>query len=125
MTNERPCAVCETMTTKLLFKDKALGIPICSRKCEYEYIDTLTSEDKEEPIVLRYLDQKIARTKMMNRIGWTVSGFGVILVVLAFVIANAIVFIAGNVVVIFGTLSTRYLEDKIYKLTNVRKRIEI
>ena len=125
MVNERPCAVCETMTTKFLFKDKALGIPICSRKCEYEYIDSLTSEDREQPLVLRYLDRKIEATRRINRLGWGTSGVGIVLIVIAFILAEPLSFIVGNVLVICGTLSTRYFEDRIFKLTKLRKRIEI
>jgi hypothetical protein len=125
MANGRPCAVCETMTSKFLFKDKALGIPICSRKCQYEYVDSLTSEDREQPIVLRYVDRKIDATRRINRLCWGISGVGIVLIVFAFVIADPLSFIAGNVLVISGTLSTRYLEDRIFKLTKLRKRIEI
>jgi len=125
MANERPCAVCETMTSKFLFKDKALGIPICSRKCEYEYVDSLTSEDREQPIVLRYLDRKIDAARRINRLGWGVSGVGIVLIIFAFIIADPLSFIVGNVLVICGTLSTRYIEGRIFKLAKLRKRIEI
>ena len=125
MVNERPCAVCETMTSKFLFKDKTMGIPICSRKCEYEYVDSLTSEDKEQPIVLRYLDRKIDAAGRINRLGWGACGVGIVLIIVAFIIADPLSFIAGNVLVICGTLGTRYLEDRIFKLTKLRKRIEI
>ncbi|MDH5793620.1 MAG: hypothetical protein OEZ18_03530 [Candidatus Bathyarchaeota archaeon] len=75
--------------------------------------------------IVRYLDEKIEEIKKRNKIGWVISGFGLVLIVVGFLIANATSFIVGNLIVIFGTLSTRHFEDKIDKLTRLRKRIVI
>jgi endogenous inhibitor of DNA gyrase (YacG/DUF329 family) len=125
MKKPRSCAICEKMTTRFLFEDEMLAIPICSKKCEHEYLENLTYEDKEQISVVRYLDGKIAGTKTRNKMGWGLSGFGAVLIIIGFVIADALIFIGGNVIVAFGTLSTRYFEDKIDKLTRLRKRIVV
>jgi len=125
MKEVRPCAVCGKMTINLLFKDKMLDIPICSKRCEYAYLNNLTPDVKEQTSIVGYLDKKITQTKMYNKIGWSISGIGLVVVIISFVVADAMLFIAGNFTVIFGTLSTRYLENKIDKLTKMRKRIVI
>jgi len=125
MRKARPCAVCGEITMRFLFRDEILGIPLCSKKCEYEYLKKLTPDVKEQMIIVRYLDKKIEETKKRNKIGWVASGFGLILIIIGFLRADAILFIVGNVTVIFATLLTRHFEDKIGKLTKERKRIVI
>ena len=125
MKEPRSCAICEKITTRFLFGDEMLGIPICSKKCEYEYLENLTYEDKEQISVVHHLDGKIAETKKRNKMGWGLSGFGAVLVIIGFVIADALIFLGGSVIVVFGTLSTRHFEDKIDKLTRLRKRIAV
>ncbi len=125
MKKARPCSVCERITARLLFKDKVLDIPICSKKCEYDYLESLAPDDKAQMDVIRRLDEKIAENKKRKRIGWWASGFGVVLIGGGFVIASVTLFIVGNAIVVFGTLSTRHFEYKIDKLTRLRKRIAI
>jgi len=124
MKEVRPCAVCGKMTVNLLFKDKNLDIPMCSKRCEYAYLNNLP-DVKEQTSIVGYLDKKIIQTKMHNKIGWATSGIGLVLIIISFVIADAMLFIAGNFTVVFGTLSTRHLENKIDKLTKMKKRIVI
>jgi hypothetical protein len=125
MRKAKSCAVCEKITHRFLFKDKMLGIPICSRQCEYAYLKNLTPDIREQMKIVRYLDEKIEEIKKRNKIGWVISGFSLVLIVVGFLIADATLFIVGNLAVIFGTLSTRHFEDKIDKLTSLRKRIVI
>ena len=125
MRKVRPCAVCGKMTLRFLFKDKMLGIPMCSKKCEYEYLKNLTPDMKEQMTIVRYMDEKIEETKKRNKIGWVISGLGLALIVTGFLVVDATVFIAGNLVVVSGTLSTKHYEDKINKLMKLRKRIVI
>ncbi|MEM3823587.1 MAG: hypothetical protein QXH87_01495 [Candidatus Bathyarchaeia archaeon] len=125
MKKPKPCAVCNKMTTEFLFKDKMLGIPICSKKCEHQYIENLTPNDRTQMDIIRCIDKKIATNKKHNRIGWYISGFGALLIGGSLIIANAILFIAGNTVVVLGTLSTRHFQDKVDKLMKLRKRIAI
>jgi len=125
MRNIRRCTICGKSTTKLLFNDKMLGIPVCSRKCEYEYLNTLTNNKREQINMLRYLDGEIEKNKQHEKIGWTVAGFGLLITVIGFFIADVIIFVAGVCPLTCGALSTRHFEDKRYKLTKLRKRIAI
>ena len=125
MRKAKSCAVCGKITHRFLFKDKMLGVPICSRKCEYEYLKNLTPDIKEQMNMVRYLDEKIKEIKKHNKVGWVISGFGLVLIVVGFLIPDTMLFFVGNFIVIFGALSTRHFEDKIDKLTRLRKRIVI
>lgn len=123
MTKAKPCVVCGKMTASLLFKDKLLGIHICSKKCEYDYINKLSPEFKEQMDAVHSLDNKIEESKRRNRILWGTSGLGLILVATAFVTANATFFIGGALIAVIGAFSTRYYEDKMYQLRKLRKSI--
>ncbi len=125
MDEVKPCAVCGEMTSKLLFRDKMLNIPVCSRKCEYEYFRELAPDMKEQMDIVRRLDGKIEQSKKRNRAGWCISGSGLVIITTGFVLASVPVFIAGNAAVVSGALSTRYFEDKIRELTKLRMRIQI
>jgi len=121
----KPCAVCGRMTTGFLFNDKELGIPICSRKCEFKYIDTLTPNMKEQMKVLYYIDSRIEKAKQHEHAGWAISGFGLLTVLIGFLTANTSLFIIGVAPLTYGALSTRHFEDKRDKLVRLRKRILI
>jgi len=108
-----------------LFGDKVLGVHVCSRKCERDYLSRLSPDSKEQFAVLKFLDESILRCQNYNRIGWIVSGVGVVPIVLAFVFVSASLLVAGAVVVTFGAFSTRYFENRIYELTKTRKSVEI
>jgi hypothetical protein len=125
MRKAKPCAMCGKITSHLLFKDKILGIPVCSKKCEYQYINNLSPDMKQQIDVIRYLDEKIEETKKSNRIVWMICGLGAVVIVISLVAVNAIVFFAANAMIVVGALLTRYFEDKIQKLTKLRKRILI
>lgn len=125
MKKPKPCVVCNRMTTEFLFKDKILGISICSKVCEYKYMEKLTPNDKTQMDIIRCLDERIVANKKRNRIGWCISGFGAMLIGGGLIIANVTLFIAGNAIVLFGTLSTRHFGDEIDKLMRLRKRITI
>jgi len=119
------CAACGNPSKSFLFKDKQLGIPICSRKCEYEYLKNLSSGAAEHAMVVQYLDGKIKNYKKRNRIGWALSGTGVLLLLLGFLVPDMILFIAGVIVASLSALTTRHFEDTIRKLTIKRKRLAI
>lgn len=125
MRKARPCFVCGQMTAKFLFNDEMLSIPICSRKCEHEYFITLTPNMKEQMSTLRYLDDKIEKTKRYEKIGWMIAGFGLLIVAIGFLTKNATILIAGVFPLTGGALSTSYFTDKRDKLTKIRKRIAI
>lgn len=111
------------MTSGLLFNDKSLDIAICSRKCQYEYLEACNS--KEEMNVLLYLDDRIGRTRWYKKIGWMIAGFGLLIVAIGFFISQATVFIFGVFPMTIGALSTSLFEEEIDKLTRLRKRIAI
>ena len=115
MDEVKPCAVCGEMTSKLLFRDKMLNIPVCSRKCEYEYLRELSPDMKEQMDIVRHLDGKIEQSRKRNRVGWCISCSGLVVIAAGFVLASVPVFIAGNATVVSGALSTRYFEDKYRK----------
>jgi hypothetical protein len=125
MEKVKPCAVCGEMTSKLLFRDKMLNIPVCSRKCEYEYFRELSPDMKEQIDTVRHLDGKIEQSKRRNRIGWCISCSGLVIIATGFALVSVPVFIAGNATVVSGALSTRHFEDKIRELTKLRMRIQI
>lgn len=120
-----PCVVCGKLTDRLLFGDKVLGVHVCSRKCEHGYLSGVSSDSKEQFAVLKFLDESVLRYQKYDRVGWIVSGVGVVPIVLAFVFVNALLLVGGAVVVTVGTFSTRYFENRIYELTKTRKRVEI
>lgn len=120
-----PCAVCGTTTKNFLFKDRKLGIPICSEKCEHEYLKNLAPNTKEHGAVVGYLDDKIKSYKMQNKIGWGISGAGVILLLAAFLLPEVNLFFAGIIVTSMSALATRHYEDTMRKLTIQRKRLAI
>lgn len=125
MAKIRPCFVCGKMTNKLLFNDKMLDIVICSKKCENEYLNTLTLNTKERINALRYIDEKIEKTKRHGKIGWVIAGFGLLIVAIGFFTSNVTAFIGGVFPLTGGAISTRYFEEKIDKLTKLRKQVAI
>ena len=120
-----PCAACGKPSKGFLFRHKELGIPICSRKCEYEYLKNLSSGTQEHAKVVQFLDNRIKKYKQRNRIGWGLSGIGVILLLLGFLIPDVYTFIAGGIIVLLSALATRHFEDVMRKLTIKRKRLAI
>jgi hypothetical protein len=123
MTKARPCSVCGEMTPRFLFNDETLDVAICSGRCEHQYIQT--SDSKQEAVMLRYLDDKIEKTKRDEKIGWTTAVVGLLLVAVGFFVKNVDVFLFGVLPMAGGALSTRHFEDRREKLTRTRKRIAI
>ena len=113
------------MTKQFLFKDKTLGIHVCSKKCEHEYLKNLATGTMQHGIVLRYLDNKIAAFGTRNKIGWGSSAVGAILLVGGFVVRDVNLFLAGVIVASISALATRHFEDKMKKLVIQRKRLAI
>jgi hypothetical protein len=120
-----PCVVCGKMTTKLLFRDKTLGVPVCSRNCEYQYLRKLTPDRKEQINMVRFLDETIEENKKYNRILWGVSGCGLVPIFVGIWLANAMLFLIGASVAAISALSTRHFEEKIDELMEERMRIVI
>lgn len=120
-----PCAACGNLSRRFLFKNDKLGIPICSKKCEYEYLKNLSSSAPEHALIVQHLDRRIREYKKRNRIGWTITGIGVLLLLLGFLVPEVNVFIAGGIIVFVGPLATRHFEDTIRKITIQRKRLAI
>lgn len=125
MRRKVPCTVCGRLSRNLLFKSETLDIPICSRKCEHEYLKNLSPGGAEHSDVVRYLDHRITQYRKRNRIGWGFCGVGVVLLLLGFLIPDVGAFITGNIIVAVGTLATRHYEDTIKKTVIQRKRLAI
>jgi hypothetical protein len=125
MKNAKQCAMCGKVTTKFLFNDKLLDIPICSINCEHEYFDTLPNNKKDQINILRYLDDLIEKNKRHGKIGWAISGFGLLIILIGFLIPDPTVFLVGVCPLTFGAISTRHFEDRQNQLIKLRKRILI
>jgi hypothetical protein len=125
MARRMPCAACGNPSKSFLFREKKLGIPICSGKCEHEYLKNLSPSTPEHAKVVQFLDDKIRQYKQRNRIGWGLSGAGALLLLLGFLIPNVGTFIAGGVTAFLSALTTRHFEDVMRKLTVKRKRLAI
>jgi hypothetical protein len=125
MKKSKPCVICGKMTGKLLFKDRMLGISLCSRKCEYQYFQNLTPNMKEQIDVVRVLDELIEKSKKFNKTMWGIAGVGLIPVLIGIWLANPWVFLIGVVVVSVAALMTRDFDERIQKLIKQRKRIVI
>jgi hypothetical protein len=115
--------VCGKMTSKFLFNERRLDIAICSGRCEHEYIESI--DPSEEGTLLRYLDDKINRTKRDKKTCWAVASVGIMLLVTGFFTVNVFFFLVGVLSVTFASFSLRYSEDRFEKLTRKRKRINI
>jgi hypothetical protein len=111
------------MTSRFLFKDRKLNIAICSGVCEHKFIESLDANNGAR--VLSYLDGKVEKTRRHEKAGWTAAGSGLLMVAAGFLIPSIELFMAGVFPLTVGALSTRYFEDRIYKLTRTRKRIAI
>jgi hypothetical protein len=125
MAKRIPCAACGNPSKSYLFKNKDLGIPICSRKCEHDYLKNLSPGATEHTMVVQYLDNKIKKYKKRNRIGWGLSGAGVLLLLLGFLIPDLSTFIAGTIIASLSALTTRHFEDTVRKMIITRKRLAI
>ncbi|HVP93416.1 MAG TPA: hypothetical protein VMS94_06735 [Acidobacteriota bacterium] len=121
----KPCVICGEMTNKFLFKDKTLGIPLCSSKCEYQYLQNLTPDRKEQMNVVRVLDQLIEENKKLNKTIWGIAGVGLIPIFIGVRLANPTIFLIGVAVVSIAALMTRHFDERIEELTKQRKRIAI
>lgn len=117
--------MCGETTRRFLFNFRELDIPICSRKCEYGYIETLPPKKKEQIMILNYLNEQIRFNKLFKKIGWTIAGCGLSIVIIGFLLKNASIFILGNLPMAGGALSTVFFADQINKLTILKKRIVI
>jgi hypothetical protein len=123
MRKKRPCKACDEMTSRLLFRDKILNIPICSAECEHGYLESLSPKD--EDTVLKRLDKRIETAKLHDRMCWATAGFGVIVLAVGFFAKNVSVFLAAIFPLAVGAFLTRHFEQKTRKLTRLRKRIRI
>jgi len=133
MAEAKPCVVCGSLTTRVLFGDASAGAYICSRKCRMAYFETLRHRKKEQQNLLRYLDGKIARTKKFGMVGWASAGIGIVWIMLGVFLthfsvinnldAGVLIFIIGVLVVTCGALSTCYFADRIRKLTETKGKL--
>jgi len=125
VTKAKSCAMCGKATTKFLFNDEMLGISICSGKCEYEYLDSLAPNTRQQMNMLRSLDDKIETTKKHERAGWAIAALGLLIIAIGFLVLSTLLFLLGVLPLTLGALSTRHFEYERNKLMKIRKRIFI
>lgn len=113
------------MTKNLLFGDKNLGIAVCSRKCEHEYLEKLIAGSAEHRVLVEHLDRKIASYGTRNRIGWGFSAAGTVFILSAVFLRDVNLFLAGIIIASISGVATRHFEDTAKKLTIQRKRLAI
>jgi hypothetical protein len=133
MGEKKLCIVCGKPTSKVLFKDAALGIHVCSWKCEQEYLASLRGKKEEQQILLRYWNQKMARNKKYIHIGWVSTAVGFAVVALGFFLTRlsatkdlqvgAYFFVVGAFIITCSALLTRHLDHREWKLQEKRKRV--
>lgn len=88
MVDDKHCEICGKATHKVLFKSDQMKVYICSRKCEYEYFETLSGRDKARQAALHYFDKKIAKIKNYERCCWMIALLGVAMMLLSVFLAN-------------------------------------
>jgi hypothetical protein len=88
MVEEKRCEICGKATRKTLFKDHQTKVYICSRKCEYEYLETLHGKDKALQSFLHYLDKKIAKIKRYELYCWMITLLGIVMMLVSVFLAN-------------------------------------
>jgi hypothetical protein len=123
MRKPRPCLVCGKMTSKNLYKDKRLGLAVCSGKCEHQFV--LTCDSTQQAMMLSCLDGKMKKARRDEQISWAAAGIGVILVLASLFASSALLFVLGVVMMGVGASSTRIFEERLGKLAMKRKRIVI
>ncbi len=133
MAEAKPCIVCGKSTTRVLFGDVSVGIYVCSRRCELEYFESLRHRKKEQQNLLRYLDEKIARTKKYSQVGWASAAIGIVWITLGTFLTRfsvtknlevgVLLFFIGVFVITWGALSTCYFDNRKRKLTETRARL--
>lgn len=112
MGKTRPCSVCQTMTSRLLFRDKKLDVAICSKPCEYEFIRRASSDPDMQVSMVRYFEDKVKQTKRHENECWAIAGFGLLMLACGFFLQNVDLFIIGILPITLGTLFTRHFEEK-------------
>lgn len=98
-----------------------------------EYFESLRHRKKEQQNLLRYLDEKIARTKRYSQAGWASAAIGIVWIALGVfrtrlsVTTNldvgVLIFMVGVSVVTYGALSTCYFDGRMRKLTETRGKL--
>lgn len=111
------------MTSNLLFGDRTLGVSVCSKECEQEYLGSLSSED--ETRVLKRLDRRIETVKFQERICWATAILGVFALTVGFFLKDTNVFLAATVPMTVGAFLTRHFEKKNRRLVWMRRHIRI
>ena len=125
MKKAKSCRVCGETTTGFLFNDKWLGIPLCSKKCENEYLNTLTPVKKEQMDKLRHIYDLIDIVKRHEVVCWTIAGLGLLTIAAAFLLTDATLFLVGVLPLTCGAISLSYFEKQLSYLTSQKRRIAV
>ena len=121
MKKAKPCTVCGETTTGFLFNDKWLGIPLCSKKCENAYFNTLTPVKREQMDKLRHINDLMDAAKRHEAVCWIIAGFGLLMIAVAFLLTDANLFLVGVLPLTCGAISTGYFEKQRNKLESQKK----
>lgn len=133
MAEAQPCIMCGKLTTRVPFENALVGTYICSRRCELKYFESVRHKKKEQQILLRYLNKKIAKTKKYNQIGWAGTTIGIVWTALGVILARfsvtkdlevaVLIFLTGIFMTTCGALSTCYFDDRKRRLAETRRKL--
>jgi hypothetical protein len=132
---KKPCMICGKETSRVSLKGSKIETHICSRKCEYEYFDTLYGKDKALQEVLLYLDRRIAKIRRYELCCWLIALFGVVIVILSIFLSNIstiesqligpFLFVAGAAPVAGSLLLTSQFGKEKQELVDKRKQLSL
>lgn len=133
MVKEKPCVVCGKLTKRALFQGNPEEVLICSEACENQYFESLSSDRAARLRSLKYLDEKIAKTKKHERDCWIGTAFGLILIIFGIILTTSsptkefdvglLFFMIGLIPLTGGALATRYFSDLREKLIMKRRQV--
>jgi hypothetical protein len=121
----RSCTVCGAATSRFLFNDKWLGIPLCSEKCENEYLNTLTPVRREQVDKLQHINRLMYATRRNEAICWAIAGSGLLIIAASFLLTDAVVFLIGVLPLTCGAFSISYFEKVLNRLASQKRQIVI
>ena len=125
MKKAKPCTVCGESTTGLLFNDSWLSIPLCSKKCENEYLGTLSPFRKEQIDKIQHINDLINITKRLATVCWIIAGLGLLITVAGFFMAQAALFLGGAIPLACGAISSGHFERRLSQLRIQKRQIVI
>jgi len=137
MREEKHCRMCGKPTHRILLKEDQVKVYICSRKCEYEYFETLQGREKARQAVLLYLDKRVAMVKRVELCCWIIASVGFVFILLSIFFANVLspdltkwqlvgsLFFIGAMLLTGSMLFTSQLSKEKQKLIEKRRELAL